>query len=185
MIHQDPAKGKLLLAEPFMQDPNFKRAVVLLCEHDSLGSMGFIINKITDLSLNDVVVDFPDFDAHVYYGGPVQPNTLQFIHRAGEKIEGSLEIAEGIYWGGSFEELKSHIIAGSLNPEDFMFLVGYCGWDDGQIENEMKENSWVIADATEENVFSGEPDSLWNTVMKKLGKKYAVMASFPVDPNVN
>lgn len=183
MIHQ-PEKGKLLLAEPFMQDPNFKRSVVLLCEHNEQGTMGFIINKKTELFLNDVVVDFPEFDAPVYFGGPVQPNTLQFIHR-GKPIENSIEIAEGIYWGGSFEELKSLMIVGTIKSEDFIFIVGYCGWDEGQLDFEMKEKSWVIAAANEENVFNENPDSLWNDVMKKLGKKYAVMASFPEDPSLN
>jgi putative transcriptional regulator len=183
MIHQ-PGKGKLLLAEPFMQDPNFKRSVVLLCEHNEQGTVGFIINKRTELSLNDVVVDFPDFDAPVYFGGPVQPNTLQFIHR-GKPIENSIEIAEGIYWGGSFEELKELMRGGAIKSEDFIFLVGYCGWDESQLDFERKENSWVIADADEEIVFTENPGSMWNEVMKKLGKKYAVMASFPEDPSLN
>lgn len=181
---QVPEKGKLLLAEPFMQDPNFKRSVVLLCEHNNEGTIGFIINRKTDLLLNDVVVDFPDFEAPVYYGGPVQPNTLQFIHR-GEPIENSIEIVEGIYWGGSFEELKSLMIAGAVKAEDFIFLVGYCGWDEGQLEYENKENSWVVANATEDVVFNENPGSMWGDVMKKLGKKYAVMASFPTDPSLN
>ncbi|MBX7044916.1 MAG: YqgE/AlgH family protein [Ignavibacteria bacterium] len=184
MIHQ-PAKGKLLLAEPFMQDPNFKRSVVLLCEHNETGTFGFVINKITELTLNDVVVDFPDFDAPVYFGGPVQPNTLQFIYRGNDIIANSIEITEGIYWGGSFEELKDLIREGAVSSENFLFLVGYCGWDEGQLENEMQQNSWVVADANEENVFAENPHSLWNDVMKKLGKKYAVMASFPEDPIVN
>jgi len=183
MIHQ-PEKGKLLLAEPFMQDPNFKRSVVLLCEHNEQGTMGFIINKKTELSLNDVVVDFPDFNAPVYFGGPVQPNTLQFIHR-GKPIENSIEIADGIYWGGSFEELKTLMSMNAIKAEDFIFLVGYCGWDEGQLGFEQKENSWVVADANEEVVFTGNPDSMWAEVMKKLGKKYAVMASFPEDPSLN
>ncbi|CAF3792415.1 unnamed protein product [Rotaria sp. Silwood1] len=146
--------------------------------------MGFIINKKTELSLNDVVVDFPDFDAPVYFGGPVQPNTLQFIHR-GNPIENSIEIADGIYWGGSFEEVKSLMSVSAINANDFIFLVGYCGWDEGQLNYEMKEKSWVVADVNEETVFNDNPDSLWNEVMKKLGKKYAVMASFPEDPSLN
>ena len=183
MINQ-PEKGKLLLAEPFMQDPNFKRSVVLLCEHNEQGTVGFIINKKTELSLNDVVVDFPDFDAPVYFGGPVQPNTLQFIHR-GKPIDNSIEIADGIYWGGSFEELKTLMSVSAIKAEDFIFLVGYCGWDEDQLNFEMTEKSWVIADAKEEVIFNENPNSMWAEVMKKLGKKYAVMASFPEDPSLN
>lgn len=184
MIHHEPEKGKLLLAEPFMLDPNFKRSVVLLCEHNEQGTMGFIINKKTELSLNDVVLDFPDFEAPVYFGGPVQPNTLQFLHR-GNPIENSIEIVEGIYWGGSFEELKTLMTVGAVKADDFLFLVGYCGWDENQLNFEMAEKSWVIADADEETIFNENPNSLWSEVMRKLGKKYAVMASFPEDPSLN
>jgi len=184
MIHHEPSKGKLLLAEPFMNDPNFKRSVVFLCEHNEQGTMGFIINKKTELSLNDVVLDFPDFDAPVYFGGPVQPNTLQFLHR-GNPIENSIEILDGIYWGGSFEELKSLMNMGAVKSEDFLFLVGYCGWDEDQLKFEMTSKSWVIADANEAILFNENPNSLWNEVMRKLGKKYAVMASFPEDPSLN
>ena len=182
---QNPEKGKLLISEPFLLDPNFKRTIILLSEHNEEGSIGFILNKPTDLKLNMVLEDFPEFDATVYFGGPVQINTLQFIHRAGDIIEGSMEIHDGLYWGGSFEILKLLIETKQVEPEDFRFFIGYSGWGEGQLTNEMKTNSWLVSSATNDNIFSNEPDKLWGDVLKSMGRKFAILASFPENPSVN
>src|SRR5476651_2432719 len=118
-MSKNPEKGKILISEPFLNDPNFKRTIILLTEHNEEGSVGFIMNKPTELSLNDAIDDFPEFDSAIYFGGPVQLNTLQFIHRAGDIIEGSIEIMPGLFWGGNFESLKEQMEIGCLKPEDF------------------------------------------------------------------
>jgi putative transcriptional regulator len=182
---QNPEKGKLLISEPFLLDPNFKRTIILLSEHNEEGSIGFILNKPTDLKINMVLEDFPEFDASVYFGGPVQINTLQFIHRAGDIIEGSVEIQDGLYWGGSFEILKLLIETKQVEPADFRFFIGYSGWGEGQLTCEMKTNSWLVTSATNDNIFSKEPDKLWSDVLKSMGKKFAILASFPENPSVN
>jgi putative transcriptional regulator len=184
-MEEKPEKGKILISEPFLTDPNFKRSIVLLCEHNEEGTVGFILNKKTQVKLNQLIEDFPDFDAPVYFGGPVQFNTLQFIHRAGDIIEGTTEIGDGLYWGGSFEILKILIDAKQVSPSDFRFFIGYSGWNEGQLEDEMKLNSWIVASTETENLFSDEPDKLWGDILKKLGKKFAILASFPEDPSVN
>src|SRR5664279_3457863 len=129
----NPEKGKLLVSEPFLNDPNFKRTIILLTEHSEEGSVGFILNKPTDLKFNDTVDDFPDFDAPIYFGGPVQLNALQFIHKAGKVIEGSIEISDGLYWGGNFDSLRDLVEAHAVDPDDFRFFIGYSGWEDGQL----------------------------------------------------
>ncbi len=91
-------KGKVLLAEPFMADPNFKRAVVLLCEHEQNGSLGFILNKSLDMPVCDLIADFPEFEGEAYYGGPVQTDTIHYIHNVGDLLEGSQMISQGVYW---------------------------------------------------------------------------------------
>ena len=184
-MEEAPGKGKILISEPFLLDPNFKRSIVLLCEHGEEGSVGFILNKPTQVKLNQLLEDFPDFDAPVYFGGPVQINTLQFVHRAGDIIEGTTKIADGLYWGGSFEILKLLIEAKKVSPSDFRFFIGYSGWEEGQIEKEMKINSWIVTSTEADNIFSDEPDKLWGEILKKMGKKFAILASFPEDPSVN
>ena len=88
---QKPRKGKLLLAEPFMQDGNFKRSVVLLCDHTAIeGTVGFILNKPIDMNIEELVGDFPEFESQVYYGGPVANDTLHYVHDVGEILDLSL-----------------------------------------------------------------------------------------------
>lgn len=184
-MEEKPEKGKILISEPFLNDPNFKRTVILLTEHTEGGSVGFVMNKPTEYKINQVIENFPEFDAVVFYGGPVQLNTLQFIYRGENIIDGSAEIIPGLYWGGSFEILKMLIEAKSVNPEDFRFFLGYSGWDEGQIDDELEMKSWIVADTTIENIFSGEPDKLWRETLKGMGKKFAILASFPENPSVN
>lgn len=180
-----PGKGKLLISEPFMYDPNFKRTVILLSEHSDKGTIGFIINKKLDLKIHEAVDEFPFFNSPVYSGGPVQPDTLHYIHRNGHLIEDSMKVADGIWWGGDFEMLKSLIEKKQVKPEDFRFFVGYSGWGSGQLAEEIKEKSWILTRATESNVFDDNTEKLWKDVLTQMGKEYAVMATFPEDPSMN
>jgi putative transcriptional regulator len=184
-MQEQPEKGKILISEPFLNDPNFKRTIILLSEHSEEGSVGFILNKPTQFRVHHLIEDFPEFDAPVFFGGPVQVNTLQFIHKAGNIIDDSTEIADGLYWGGSFEILKLLIEAKQVQPSDFRFFIGYSGWSNGQLEEEIKINSWIVTSTTTENVFSDEPDKLWGGILKSMGKKFAILASFPENPSVN
>src|SRR5687768_14536842 len=134
-MSETPGKGKILISEPFLNDPHFKRTIILLSEHNEEGSIGFVLNKPTEYKLNQVIDDFPEFDTLVYYGGPVQLNTLQFIYKGENIIEGSMEIMPGLYWGGSFDLLRTLIESKAVNPEDFRFFLGYSGWGDGQIND--------------------------------------------------
>jgi len=144
MATEKPAKGKILISEPFLNDPNFKRTIILLTEHSDEGSVGFVLNKPTGVKISQIIHDFPEFDSLVYYGGPVQTNTLQFIYRGENIIEGSIEIMPGLFWGGSFEILKTLIESNYVSPSDFRFFLGYSGWDEGQIDDEMELNSWIV-----------------------------------------
>ena len=180
-----PSKGSLLLAEPFMHDPNFKRTVVFLCEKQTDGLVGFILNRPMPLMLNEAVEDLGDFDAPLYYGGPVQPDTLHFIHNIGNKLEGSIEIIPGLFWGGDFETLKVLIKKNEVAPEDFRFFLGYSGWDITQFDDEMEEKSWIVHQGTASHIFEFEPDNLWKDVLKEMGGQYAMMMNFPEDPSLN
>ena len=180
-----PAKGKLLISEPFLLDPGFKRTVVLLTEHNDDGSVGFVLNKPLNVKLNDAITEFPDFEAPIYLGGPVQPDTLHYIHTIGDKLEDSIEVKKGLYWAGDYELLKILIETGQVEPNDFRFFVGYSGWSPGQLEDEMKAKSWIVTNAKAKDVFSKEPEQLWRDVLKKMGKGYAVISNYPEDPNLN
>ena len=113
---QKPAQGTLLVSEPFLADNTFKRSVILLSEHDESGTLGFILNKPTEVKVHDALEDFPQFDANLFFGGPVETDSLFYIHTLGLQLSGAREIAGGIYWGGSFAQLKTMIASRSVPP---------------------------------------------------------------------
>jgi putative transcriptional regulator len=181
---QKPGKGKLLISAPHLTDI-FRRSVIYLVEHDNNGSVGFVLNKPMKYFVDEVIENFPEFESKIFLGGPVQTELINFIHKAPGKIEGGYEIKDGIYWGGNFENMKTLVEANALNPNDFRFFVGYAGWSPNQLEEELKENSWYVADASDEFIFSKEPEKLWQNILKNMGGEYITISTFPEDPSVN
>lgn len=177
-------KGKLLVSAPFLDDI-FKRAVILITENNEEGSVGFILNKITEFSLHEIIEEFPVFDAKVYLGGPVQQEALNFIHKAGDILEGSFQICEGVFWGGNFEHLKILIENNAVDPDDFKFFLGYSGWGNGQLENELKIKSWYVNVHSNDYIFCHNSGNLWSKVLRSMGNEYTVISTFPEDPSLN
>lgn len=124
---------KILIAEPFMEDPYFKGAVVFLCECRNENAFGLILNKPTEMKVHEVVEDFPAVENNIFYGGPVQPNTLHYLHKRGDLFSDATEVQEGIYWGGDFERLIFLLDTKQLQPEEIRFFFGYSGWEEGQL----------------------------------------------------
>ncbi len=180
-----PAKGRLLLSEPLMGDYYFGRAVVLLAEHNDEGSFGLVLNKPVQQKFNSVVKDFPDFDGQLYLGGPVETNSLFFVHTIGDYIEGSIEIGSGIYWGGDIEVIKEMILLKSLTPNDIRFSVGYSGWSPDQLQDELKRNSWVVSAGLNKDILKIDPKNMWKQLLAPLGDKYSYWPNFPTDPGLN
>ncbi len=179
MVKNEVAGGKMLLAEPFMIDPNFKRSAVLLCEHSREGSLGFILNKQLNTRIDELLNEFPEFPVNIFFGGPVQTDTIHFIHRAGELLEGSVPIGNGLYLGGEFEQLKFLISSQLLTEKDIRFFLGYSGWSEGQLSEETNYGSWIVTDMDPNYLFNMPPESLWPTAMYNKGDAYAVMSELP------
>lgn len=178
--------GKLLLAEPFMLDPNFKRAVVVLCEHDAKqGSLGFILNKPLNMNIQELIGDFPEIEADVYYGGPVATDTIHYLHTAGDLLDDSVEIHSGVFWGGEFEKLKFLISSELIKAKDVRFFVGYSGWSEAQLVEEMKLGSWVMAEMDRNYVFNPKIDELWKKAMENKGNPFEVIAQMADYPRLN
>jgi len=171
--------GRILIAEPFMLDPFFRRSVVLLCEHHEQSSLGFILNKSINMSLNELLPGFPYFEADVFYGGPVQTDTLHFLHNVGDILEGSTQVARGVWWGGDFEELQFLISQQLVQPHNIRFLVGYAGWSAGQLAEEMSYGSWVSGEMDPNYLFNTKPSELWQLAMYNQGSTYTVIADIP------
>ncbi len=173
------------MAEPFMLDANFKRAAVLLCEHSEEGSIGFILNRKLDMRVDELVADFPEFKAPVFFGGPVQTDTIHYLHNVGELLEDSRLISPGVWWGGNFEKLKFLISSKLIEPHNIRFFVGYSGWSEGQLADEMGWGSWVAADMHPNYLFKTKPDQLWSQIMSNKGDTYTVIASMPDSVSYN
>jgi putative transcriptional regulator len=184
-LPRPPAKGVLLVSEPFLNDPNFRRSVVLLTEHNGEGSIGFILNRPISFRVNEIMEDFPEFDAPVFLGGPVQQDSLHFIHRVASLAEEGDEIAPGVFWGGDFERLKSQVQAGLVSQDDVRFFIGYSGWGPEQLEEEMAQKAWIISPPRPGMTFADDPKGLWRDILQAMGGKYKSFSNYPEDPSLN
>ena len=138
-------KGDLLVAEPFMKDPSFKRTVTLICEHNTEGTLGLVLSRPSIFRVNEMIPNFPAFQSTVFYGGPVGLDRLNFIHSYGDIIQGSMHIKDNLYWNGDFEQLKMLIKERQILPHNIKFFTGYAGWEAGQLNEEMQDHSWIVS----------------------------------------
>ncbi len=180
-----PAPGILLIADPFLKDPHFMRTVVFICEHQEEGSFGFVLNKQFEQTMDELITSFEGFPIPVYYGGPVQMDTIHFLHQYPELIPGGQEVMKGVYWGGDFEMLTNLVKNNAIDLSKIRFFLGYSGWSSGQLGDEMKEKTWLTVSATRNLIFHQQPDEVWKDSLKHLGGDYEMMINFPIDPQLN
>ena len=177
--------GVLLISPPMQWDPNFRRTVIFLCEHSENGSFGLILNRSLSLVMEQVFEDLEGFAEEIGWGGPVQPETLHFLHRLPDQVPNGDEVLPGIYWGGDFEALKEGIRNKSINPDDVRFFLGYAGWSSGQLSGEVESGGWIITPSNEDVVFDTAEAALWRQSLRNMGGTYAVLANFPDHPSMN
>lgn len=182
----EPKQGDLLISEPYLPDPNFERTVILICSHDENGSLGYVLNQESKVVLKDLIDDISAFNEKLFIGGPVQQDTLHFVHRSKDiDLEGQL-VKQGIYWGGSYDRLLEMIKMGQVDKNDFKFFIGYSGWAAGQLRNELESKSWfVYKDTNPELIFETPAVELWKKVLESLGGKFKMMSKYPIDPRMN
>ncbi|WP_439490747.1 YqgE/AlgH family protein [Algoriphagus sp.] len=183
---RNPKPGDLLISEPFLQDENFVRSVVLLCEHSEEGSFGLIINKPSILKLGELVEVLDFLDKEVFVGGPVEQNTLHFIYFGEKSLEGSIPLGKNIWWGGDFNMLVSKLKLGLFDPDSIRFFLGYSGWGTDQLDEELSDEIWIICkDHLGEKTFDFSPEQLWKDLLKNMGGEFKVIANYPLDPRLN
>jgi putative transcriptional regulator len=180
-----PSKGQVLLAEPFLNDPYFKRTVIFLCEHNHDGSFGFVLNNYINIDLEQIMENMPSFEGRISIGGPVRNSNLYYLHTLGEKISDSVEIIPGVFMGGNFDILKKMLFTGDVKKDEVRFFVGYSGWSPEQLENEIKSKSWFVANVGKETLMNSDNNDLWKTILKGMGKKGEMIANLPDDPSLN
>lgn len=181
----EPAAGILLISDPFLKDPNFSRTVVLLCDHKEEGSFGLVLNRSFDHTLDELITELEGYHVPVYYGGPVQVDTLHFLHQLPDEIPGGQEISNGIYWGGDFDTVVHQLKNGTLDLSKIRFYLGYSGWSSGQLHDEIKVKSWLTVTATRKLIFNTETGDIWKDAIKSMGGPYKQIIHYPIDPQLN
>lgn len=179
-----PKGGRLLIAQPELTDPFFKRTVIFLIDHDKNGSMGFIINRQLNLSLSDIVSGFPDLDVNISVGGPVSSETINFLHTFGDVVPNAVPVGNGIYLNGDIDAIKGLAIANKLTKDNFRVFIGYSGWGAKQLSKELKEDSWVVANLDSVQMMKGLYDN-WYFTVQQLGKKFKAWTIYPENPSLN
>ncbi|WP_400190889.1 YqgE/AlgH family protein [Hymenobacter sp. B81] len=182
--------GSLLISQPFLGDPNFERSVVLLCRHDEEeGSFGLLLNRPTTVALGDALSlpegeDHPAAQLPLHVGGPVQPDTLHYLHRRAD-IPHAEPLGQDVYWGGDFEVLLGLVASGELTQDDLRLYVGYSGWTAGQLAGEVQENTWIVHPNAAGKVFTLATDAFWQAILREKGGRFRVLSNYPVDPRLN
>jgi len=146
-------QGKILSSTPAMDDPNFDSALVFIVEHNEQGALGFVMNKVFERALNELV-EFSSSPAFpLYEGGPVDRGHLYFIHRRSDLIPGGTPVIDDIYLGGDFQKTIEQINNKNLTSKDIKIFIGYCGWDTGDLEAEIAEGSWEVKEPDVDSLF--------------------------------
>ncbi len=186
MVSLKPTKGKLLIAEPTLTgDVSFNRSVVLLAEHNHEGSVGFILNKPLDYNICDLITEIT-VPFKVFNGGPVEQDNLYFIHKIPQLIDDSIEISDGIFWGGNFEKTVELINNGTITEQDIRFFLGYSGWDSQQLDHELSSKSWVVVqNEYESDILEKNSNAFWKEKMVELGGDYLLWSNSPENPSLN
>lgn len=182
----DVLTGKLLIAEPMLEDPNFERSVVLLIEHSEDGALGVVLNRPTDIDVAAVLEHWGALAADppvLYVGGPVNQDSLVALGRrsSGLELEGWTQVL------GDLGAVDLHLEPAELAPslDGIRVFIGYSGWGPSQLEQELAQDAWVVVDAVVEDVFAPDPETMWRAVLRRQGGKLARLANFPPHPSVN
>jgi putative transcriptional regulator len=186
MTSLKPKKGKLLIAEPTLTgDVSFNRSIVLLAEHNDEGSVGFILNKPLEYDIRDLIEDI-NVPFQVFNGGPVEQDNLYFIHRVPHLIDNSIEISEGIFWGGDFDKTVELINQKVISNTDIRFFLGYSGWASLQLDQELDSKSWIVVkNEYESSIIEKSAIAFWKEKMLELGGDYLLWSNAPENPNLN
>ncbi|MCL2131360.1 MAG: YqgE/AlgH family protein [Lentimicrobiaceae bacterium] len=177
--------GKLLVAVPLKGDFFFDRSVILLVEHNEKGSFGITLNKDLPLTLKNIFPDTQNEHIPVWWGGPVDVNMLFFLHSYGDLLKGSIPVTDTIHYGASAADLLHSIKKEILDENLIRFYLGYAGWTDGQLEEEINQKLWVVADWDEKKFFDPNNKLCWNSVVESLGSDFSSWLDTPEEPYLN
>ena len=173
-------KGNILIASPnLLFDSFFSKTIILIVDHTKDGYTGFILNKALKLKIKEVK------EFTIYSGGPVSNENLYFIYKTKEPIKGSLKVTENLYWGGNIDEIFKLIKEKVITKSKIRFFIGYSGWDNNQLKNEIKNKNWIVGKNKTGNILNINSQEHWKNEMKKLGGEYLLWSESPENPISN
>ena len=182
----DSLRGRLIIASPLLQDPNFDRTVVLVTEHDEDGAMGLVLNRPSDQTVSDAVPDLtwaaPDEDDFVHIGGPVTPDGVIVLAEWHDPALAAILVEDDL----------GFVPGDATSPELLELAIrrariyaGHAGWGPGQLEDELAEDAWIVETPRREELFSEDPENLWAAVLRRKGREFALLSTMPPDPTLN
>lgn len=179
-------RGKLLIASPRIADPNFHRTVVLMVEHGDEGAMGLVLNRPTDANVGEVVAELAwlagEDDEPIWLGGPVAADGVIVVGEFDDPAQAALVVAGDVGLVPIDVDDRDGFIDGLRRTRVF---AGHAGWDAGQLEGEMEEDSWIVEPALPEDVFTADAGGLWATVLRRKGREFALLSTMPANPALN
>ncbi len=180
---QDLGRGRFLVAETQLLDPNFAHTVILLTDHGEDGAVGLIVNRKTDLEASRLmpgVEGLADRPTPVFIGGPVEPRRIQLLIRTDRQPGEAAPVLPGVWTTASRDQLETSI----ADPASrFRVYAGYAGWAPGQLENEVARGDWHILPAAEAGVFDANPETLWKRLIDRASMRFARLAvRYPGSP---
>lgn len=185
MTGVDSLRGKLLVASPAITDPNFRRTVVLIAEHTDEGAMGLVLDRVSEATVGEVVDGLAWLagdDAEVYVGGPVAATSVSVLAEFADPGRAALLIDDDLGFVPAEVDDQPSLAAAVERTRVF---AGHAGWGPGQLEGELEEEGWIVADALHEDCFTDDPDGLWETVLRRQGGTLSLIATMPYDPSQN
>ncbi len=174
--------GEIIISQGFWGNDDLSRSVVLILQHNERGSVGVLLNRQSNLMLNDVIPGI-NTEADLYYGGQSGINKIGFLHNIKE-LSRSIPIANNIYWGGNIYQLKAMFEHGETDPSQVHFYAGLMEWPHGMLEKEIEEKKWWIDTLTDEELLNTDSNYLWSLKLIASGNTYGMLYSVP-DPNLN
>lgn len=181
-------KGRLLVATPPLDDPNFDRTVIYVVEHHADGALGVVINRPTDEPLHEPLDRWDELQAHpgsVFLGGPVEPDALLALALAKQPIDEPTDELAPVSGRVVSADLTTDPAIVGVGLDAVRIFRGYAGWGPGQLEGEIDAGAWLVVDAEPDDVFATEPDDLWRTVLRRQGGRLAWLATAPDDLSAN
>ena len=186
MILTKIKNGSVLLAEPsLLGDTHFQRSVILITKYSKKGIVGFIANKPLLHTISEILPEVTD-EHRIYNGGPVEQESLYFLHTRPDLIPSSTEVCQDVYWGGDFDKVADLLISKEINSSEIKFFLGYTGWGFDQLNTEINENNWIVQNLSNTgSLIKNSANFFWKNTLENLGGKYQIWANAPENPNHN